>query len=500
MTRTRILVVDDRDENRRLVVKALEPLEVLVDEAGEADEALRVARAHPPDVVVLDVQLPGKDGYAVCRALKADPRTRDAPVVLLTAVRRASGDAILGFESGADDYLTKPIDPSELAARVRAWVRLKHALDELRRARSFAREIVENAGVPIVRVDRTGTVLLANAAAEHVTGSPLGGLLGRQIFDLAASDEARDRLRAGLAAFFDDERHLKNLRFPIKPLSSGAAPGTLEINASPVYGSSGKRDGAVLIARDVTREEEAERRRRELVSTYVHDLRSPLNAVRLAARTLSRRADVLDERGRRQLDVIRSSVDRLALLVDSVLEAARLDRGAVPLNPRDADLASIASEVSENLRPAAEDRELELIVEAPVPVLVKADTSRLEQVIWNLIDNAIGYATHRVKVTVKSSAADELRPLGAEVLVQDDGPGVPHDERDAVFEPFHRGQRAGQRRGTGLGLAICRSVVDAHGGRIWIGDAPGGGAEFRFWIPAHSGSSTVAEAGGKAVA
>jgi PAS domain S-box-containing protein len=482
MTRTRILVVDDRDENRRLVVKALEPLEVLVDEAEGGDEALRVARERPPDVIVLDVQLPGRDGYAVCRDLKADARTRDAPVVLLTAVRRASQDAILGFESGADDYLTKPIDPAELAARVRAWVRLKHALDELRRARSFAREIVENAGVPIVRVDRTGTVLLANAAAEQATGATPGGLLGRQVFELAATDEARDRLRAGLGAFFDEERPLRDLRFPIRSLA-GAGHVILEVNASPVQGPHG-RDGAVLIARDVTREEELERRRRELVSTYVHDLRSPLNAVRLAARTLSRRADVLDERGRRQLDVIRSSVDRLALLVDSVLEAARVERGAVPLNPQEADLASIAVEVSENLRPAAEDKEVELLVTAPIPVPVRADPSRIEQVIWNLIDNAIGYATHRVRVTVDSSAADVLRPQGALVIVEDDGPGVPSEERESVFEPFHRGQRAGQRRGTGLGLAICRSVVDAHGGRIWIGDSPTGGAEFRFWIPA----------------
>src|SRR5581483_7034861 len=198
------------------------------------------------------------------------------------------------------------------------------------------------------------------------------------------------------------------------------------------------------------------------------------------SRTLSRRADVLDERGRRQLDVIRSSVDRLALLVDSVLEAARLDRGAVPLHLEEADLASIVTEVAENLRPAAEDRELELAVDAPGAVRLRADISRLEQVIWNLVDNAIGYARATVRVTVRSVPADELRPLGAEVVVTDDGPGVPAEEREAVFEPFHRGRRAGERRGTGLGLAICRSVVDAHGGRIWIGDAPGGGAEFRF--------------------
>jgi PAS domain S-box-containing protein len=494
VTRTRILVVDDREENRRLVVKALEPLELVVDEASCATDAIATALERPPDVVVLDVQLPGEDGYSVCRALKADPRTRDAPVVLLTAVRRASEDAIAGFESGADDYLTKPIDPAELAARVRAWVRLKHALDELRRARSFSREIVENAGVPIVRVDRTGTVLLANAAAEEATGSAPGGLLGRQIFELAASDEARDRLRAALALFFGEGRPLRDLRFTLRPLGeprgAGEARRILEVNASPVRGANGRREGAVLIARDITREEDLERRRQELVSAFVHDLRSPLNAVRLAARTVSRRAEMLDERGRRQLEVIRSSVDRLAVLVDSVLEAASLDRGAVPLNPADTDLSSLASEVVENLRPVAEERELELVVLSPAPVRIRADHSRLEQVIWNLVDNAIGYASRRVTVSIRSTARDELRPQGAEVTVEDDGPGVPQDEREAVFQPFHRGQRAGLRRGTGLGLAICRSVVDAHGGRIWIGDAPGGGAQFRFWIPARSEPAT----------
>lgn len=483
MTRTRILVVDDRDENRRLVVKALEPLEVGVEEAADAETALSAARARPPDVVVLDVQLPGQDGYFVCRQLKADPRTRDAPVVLLTAVRKEADDAILGFEAGADDYLAKPIDPNELAARVRAWVRLKHALDELRRARTFSREIIENAGVPIFRVDRSGTILLANAAAGSTVEVAPGALLGHEVFELAATDEARARLREALAAFYEDARPLKDLRLPLKTGSSGR-PRALEVNASPVTSSKGERDGAILIARDVTREEDLERRRQELVSAFVHDLRSPLNAVRLAARTLSRRADALDERGRRQLDVIRSSVDRLATLVDSVLEAARLERGVVPLVPQDTSLSTLVREVVENLRPVSEERELELTVVAPEPVLLRADTARLEQVVWNLVDNAIGYARRRVQVAVRNSAPEGLRPRGAEVVVTDDGPGVPVEEREAVFEPFHRGQRAGERRGTGLGLTICRGVVDAHGGRIWIGDAPGGGAEFHVWIPA----------------
>jgi sigma-B regulation protein RsbU (phosphoserine phosphatase) len=428
------------------------------------------------------VQLPGRDGYDVCRELKADPRTRDAPVVLLTAVRRASNDAVLGFEAGADDYLTKPIDPSELAARVRAWIRLKHALDELKRARAFTREIIENAGVPIVRIDRMGTVLLANNAAGVATDQGPGALLGRQIFDLAASDEARDRLRGGLALFFSEGRPLRDLRFTIAT-ERGAPQRVLEINASPVYGANGGREGAVLIARDISREEELERRRKELVSAFVHDLRSPLNAVRLAARTLARRQDVLDERGRRQLDVIRSSVDRLALLVDSVLEAARLERGVVPLVHADTDVSILVREVAENLRPAAEEREVEIVVDAPEPVALRADPARLEQVAWNLIDNAVGYARSRVVIAVRPVRGDPIRPDGAEVEVRDDGPGIPNEEREAVFEPFHRGARAGERRGTGLGLAICRSVVEAHGGRIWIGDAPEGGAEFKFWIP-----------------
>src|SRR5439155_15379596 len=134
------------------------------------------------------------------------------------------------------------------------------------------------------------------------------------------------------------------------------------------------------------------------------------------------------------------SVDRLAALVDSVLEAARLERGTVPLHPSDADLAALAAEVTENLRPVAEERELELAVEAPEPVRVRADTSKLEQVVWNLVDNAIGYASRRVVISVRTTAEDGVRARGAEVVVRDGGPGVPQDEREAGFEPFHRGK------------------------------------------------------------
>src|SRR5207248_10976 len=126
----------------------------------------------------------------------------------------------------------------------------------------------ENAGVPIVRVDRTGTVLLANAAAEAAIGCASGALLGRAVFDLAAADEGRDRLRAALALFFDEGRPLRDLRLTLRARGQ-EPPVVLEINASPVYGSNGNRDGAVLIARDITREEDLERRRRELVSAFV---------------------------------------------------------------------------------------------------------------------------------------------------------------------------------------------------------------------------------------
>src|SRR5262249_17787967 len=103
-----------------------------------------------------------------------------------------------------------------------------------------------------------------------------------------------------------------------------------------------------------------------------------------------------------------------------------------------------------------------------------------------------GYARSRVVVALRVPPGDALRPAGAEVEVRDDGPGIQPEEREAVFEPFHRGARSGERRGTGLGLAICRSVVEAPGGRIWIEDAPEGGALFRFWIPSKAPAETPA--------
>ncbi len=256
-------------------------------------------------------------------------------------------------------------------------------------------------------------------------------------------------------------------------------PQDLRIQVFEVTDARGEVIGRGQFWQDITRDKDLDRMKSALLSTVSHELRTPLAAIKGYASTLLAQDVVWDAATQREfIQTISDEADRLAALVNSLLDLSRLEGGALELNREPLDMVALIREVA--LR---EGRRLgvDILVHADEePPLVEIDALRMETILRNLIDNASKYSPPDQPVEIIL----ELEEDSLEVCVRDYGPGVPDDQKTRIFLRFYRGQvDRGQRiGGAGLGLAICKGFVEAHGGRIWVEDAHPG-ARFCFLIP-----------------
>lgn len=236
-------------------------------------------------------------------------------------------------------------------------------------------------------------------------------------------------------------------------------------------------------------EAETERLRNSLLSAVSHDLKTPLTSIIAAGSTLLSGSSHTPETQRDLVAAMVGEGERLHRLINNLLSAARLDAPSVELRRSTESIEEIVAASTARFRNAANQSSISLNLEPNLP-FIYAEPRLLEQVLVNLIENAQRYAEKRVNIAIHVKSTEH----GVAVKVSDDGPGIPEDERDKVFEKFYRGQRAGKGDGgVGLGLTICRAIVRAHGGRIAIGANGDAGTSVEFTLP-----STEAVRGGGA--
>jgi len=245
-----------------------------------------------------------------------------------------------------------------------------------------------------------------------------------------------------------------------------------------------------LIMRDVTARKEAERLKQEVIAMVSHDLRAPLSSLGITLDLiLEGVAGDLNERGHRLVSVGRRSVASLIAIINDLLDIERFESTGFKLDYEDSEPAQLVSDAVATVLPEAESRKIRLVQECEAVDLV-VDKERLTRVLQNLINNAIKFSPDEQEIRVSCKAGGngtgyDTTPDDAVFRVADHGPGIPEDAREAVFEKFRQVGTGseGERKGTGLGLAICKSIVEAHGGRIGIDENQGGGSVFWFVVP-----------------
>jgi signal transduction histidine kinase len=237
------------------------------------------------------------------------------------------------------------------------------------------------------------------------------------------------------------------------------------------------------IYRDISKQIELERMRDDMTAMLFHDLQSPLGNVITSLELLQMEIPPeSDETLQMMLDIAMRSSQRLQTLVRSLLDINQLEAGHPISNRTTVDVYKLVDEVYEIERPHFEKREIKFVrqIDSNLP-FIHVDEDMIRRVLINLVDNAIKYGYDSDEITLMITAVPEKAKIY--FSVRDQGSGIPPQYRQTIFDKFERIQRESESKGLGLGLAFCRLAVEAHNGRIWVSDAPGGGASFNFNLP-----------------
>jgi two-component system phosphate regulon sensor histidine kinase PhoR len=323
----------------------------------------------------------------------------------------------------------------------------------------------------LLLLDRTQKIYLANRSFKNLFGLKIE-LRGKTILEalrLHELDELVKRVQAE-GQVFDYELKLPDL-----------SERWLQVNAAVISNSAGEREGTILVFHDLTRLKQLERTREEFVANVSHELRTPLSLIKGYVETLLDGARNNPEVAERFLKIIERNTNRLDLLIQDLLTISALESGRMKLDLQPVELRPFAEKIFTDLHAKAENKNVSLFNDLP-ELAAHADLNRLDQVLANLVDNAIKYGRVNGSVRVGGKKLDDGR---LEIFVQDDGPGIPPEALDRVFERFYRVDKARSRDqgGTGLGLSIVKHIVQAHGGEVWAKSELGKGATFFFTLP-----------------
>lgn len=260
----------------------------------------------------------------------------------------------------------------------------------------------------------------------------------------------------------------------------GMTERSLQINAAAIF-HDGKKQGTILVFHDLTRLKQLERTREEFVANVSHELRTPLSLIKGYVETLLDGAKDNPEVATKFLQTIQRNSERLKFLIEDLLTISELESGRLKMNLQPVKLRPLVDRVLEDFKTPAAAKQVALVNETP-DLTAHADADRVQQVLCNLVSNAIKYGRNEGCVEVSGRVIDG----SIEMCVEDDGPGIPAESLERVFERFYRVDKARSREqgGTGLGLSIVKHIVQSHGGKVWARSELGKGAEFHFTIPA----------------
>ncbi|HTM09866.1 MAG TPA: ATP-binding protein [Verrucomicrobiae bacterium] len=360
--------------------------------------------------------------------------------------------------------------------------------EEVKKGKAYIENLVESAGDAIVSTDLEHRVLSWNSGAEAIFGYRKAEVIGRSLAVLLppGREEELDNIRSKVLG----SGVIRNLEVARRKKDGTSIE--VSVAVSPIEDPTGRVTGFLHLSKDITEKKRYEERLKELdtmksdfVSSVSHELRTPLTAIKGSVdNMLDGLTGELNEKQIRYLGRIKSNTDRLARLINDLLDLSRIEAGRIELKPARLEVATLARDITETLRPIAAEKMIEFeITPAKGPVTAWADRDKITQVIMNLIGNALKFTPSLGRITV----AIECNGDGwVQVSIADTGPGIPRSEAEKIFDKFYQVASADRHkaRGTGLGLSISKSLVEMHGGKIWMESEVGRGSTFFFTLPA----------------
>ena len=511
--RASILLVDDQSARLLSYEAVLSTLNVHCVRAHSGIEALERLLKQEFAVIVLDVNMPGMDGFEVARLIREHPRLERTPIIFVTGVNVTDLDRLKGYEVGAIDYISIPIVPEILRSKVAILVELHQRRSELQTLNQALQEARDQLGMDHARALADAQaqfqerLLLAKKAARlgvydwdiradrlewDERTRELWGLgpddpVSFDIFIAALHPEDRAEMQRALDRSFDpagDGQYSASFRV------IGAEDVTRWVEAvGRVSFEDGRAIRLIGTVHDVTDRKRAEEKVRaadrlkdEFIAMLAHELRNPVAPIRNAAEVLSHLLAGKDQ-PLALVAMIKRQTVQLARLLDDLLDVARFTQGRIELKPEIISVESCIEAAVETVAPAIRAKGLTLSLHTGTePLLIRGDPVRLTQCLSNLLTNATKFtpAGGEIRVVTRSEGALAL------IAVTDTGIGIRAELLPQVFDIFVQGERSLDRAqgGLGIGLSVCKRLVEMHGGQIMAtSDGEDRGATFSIRLP-----------------
>lgn len=417
-----ILVVDDTAENLRLLSTMLTQSGYTPRCVINGKMALRACNSNPPDLILLDIMMPEMNGYEVCQHLKLEAKTREIPVIFISAKDEVF-DKVNAFAVGGVDYISKPFQFEEVLARIESHLSLRNLQKQLKEQNVLLQEEITSRLAVEKTLQEKNLILQQEISTRRAVEKAL------QEQNLVLQQEISNRQRA---------------------------------------------ESALLKSNQELARSNAELEQFAYVAS--HDLQAPLATIASYAQLLEKRyKDQLDSKASKFIDNIVHGCTRMQTLIDDLLEYSRVGRSRKPFQLTDCNYA--VEQALANLQGAI--RETQAVVTYSELPAVMGDISQLVQLFQNLVGNSIKYrhdAPPVVHITACKQEKDWL------FSVSDNGIGIATQHQARIFQIFQRLHTQKEYSGTGIGLAICQKIVERHGGYIWVESKPGQGSTFYFTV------------------
>lgn len=537
-----ILLVDDHPENLLALEAILSSLGENLIKANSGEEALRCLLHHDFAVILLDVQMPGMNGFETADLIRKRLRSRQIPIIFLTAFSTNDELVFKGYSLGAVDYLHKPIDPVILKSKVTVFVdlfrkteiikrqtkeverqaaQLKTINAELKQSEERFRLLSVCSPVGIFLFDIAGHCTYINPRCQEICGFTLEEGLGDGWLRFLHPDDKPKAILDWKQYIAERQELSQEYRFQ----TLGGATCWTHLRTSPMFSDLGELVGHVGTVEDITarkqteivreqmlreqiarREAEAANRMKdEFLAVLSHELRTPLNAI-LGWSRLLRTRNFDEATTQRALETIERNATAQAQLIEDILDVSKIIRGKLRLNWLPVNLVSIIEAAIDSVRPQADAKSIQLeFIASPIENQIFGDPVRLQQVIWNLLTNAIKFTPEEgcveIRLEEKIEEINKVKQLThsnsihspfhsscgyVQIQVTDTGIGISPDFLQNVFDRFRQADSTTTRshNGLGLGLSIVRHLVELHKG--WV-DAEslgeGQGATFTVKLP-----------------
>lgn len=488
-----ILIVDDNQSNLYSLQKLLESKDFKVETAGSGEEALGKALKNDYALIILDVQMPDMDGFEVAESLSGYSKTKDIPIIFLSAVNTDKKFITRGYASGAKDYVTKPVDPEILLLKVKTFYNLQEQnlamkktqqnleleVKGRRESQVTMKSQIDHFHLMLESLPQIAFTLNEDGIVDFVNGKWYQYSKSEQDFPESHPDDADIReefercKRKGKA--LELEVRIKNIicldyRYHL-------------LRVTPVYDEDRIKNWVGTFT-DIDDQKKIEKEKDEFLSIASHELKTPLTSIKAYVQLLERKLKLDKESSEAGfVTKLQGQIEKLNALITDLLDVSKIENGKLKINKKPVNLESVISNAIDTIQQTHEERTVKIERQGMKPdILIPLDEIRIEQVLINFLTNAIKYSPHNNQVIITTFVDEESQEV--RVNVTDFGIGIPDFKQDAVFKKFYRVEESSlQFQGMGIGLFICSEIIKQHHGTVGVSSVLNEGSTFYFTLP-----------------